>query len=195
MPPALRKFALAVHLSVSVGWIGAVGAYIAVDVATAAAQDGETLRAAYLAMERIARYVIIPMALASLFTGLVVSLGTTWGLVRHYWVMVSLLLTTFAAAVLLAEMRTISYLADTAADPKTSSDALRALTSTLVHSVGGAVVLLVILVLNIYKPRGMTRYGARKQRELRTATSGRSSVSGSSSWRPRWYGWRPFQGI
>jgi hypothetical protein len=29
------------------------------------------------------------------------------------------------------------------------------------------VVLLVILVLNVYKPRGMTRYGWRKQQEER----------------------------
>ncbi|MGH2688934.1 MAG: hypothetical protein ACRDKW_09025, partial [Actinomycetota bacterium] len=36
-----------------------------------------------------------------------------------------------------------------------------------VHSVGGTVVLLVILVLNVYKPRGMTRYGWRKQHEQR----------------------------
>jgi hypothetical protein len=46
-----------------------------------------------------------------------------------------------------------------------SSDDLRALGSTLVHSVGGTVVLLVILVLNVYKPRGMTRYGWLKQQE------------------------------
>jgi hypothetical protein len=32
------------------------------------------------------------------------------------------------------------------------------------------VVLLVILVLNVYKPRGMTRYGWRKQDEQRTGS-------------------------
>jgi hypothetical protein len=47
----------------------------------------------------------------------------------------------------------------------TSSDNLRALGSTLIHSIGGTVVLLVILALNVYKPRGMTRYGWRKQQE------------------------------
>ena len=55
--------------------------------------------------------------------------------------------------------------ADRAAVPTTSSDDLRALGNTLVHSVGCTVVLLVILVLNVYKPRGMTRYGWRKQQE------------------------------
>jgi hypothetical protein len=79
-------------------------------------------------------------------------------------------LTIIATVVLLVETQTISYFADRAADPTTSSDDLRALGSTLVHSVGGTVVLLVILVLNMYKPRGMTRYGWRKQNEQRKAS-------------------------
>jgi len=167
MPPRLRRFALAVHLTVSVGWIGAVAAYLALDVAAATSQDTQTLRTAYLAMEVIARNVIVPLAFASLLTGLVMSLGTKWGLFRHYWVLISLLLTIVATVVLLVETQTISYFADIAAAPTTSGDELCALGSTLVHSVGGTVVLLVILVLNLYKPQGMTRYGWRKQHEQR----------------------------
>jgi uncharacterized membrane protein len=167
MPPALRKFALAAHLTLSVGWVGAVAAYMALDVLAASRQDAQTLRAAYLGMESIARYVIVPLAIASLLTGLVMSVGTKWGLFRHYWVLISLLLTIFATAVLLVETRTISHFADIAADPTTSSEDLRALGSTLVHSIGGTVVLLVILVLNVYKPEGMTRYGWRKQQQER----------------------------
>ena len=172
MTPGLRKFALAAHIASSVGWIGAVAGYIALDVAAAMGRDVQTLRASYLAMGLIARYVIVPLALASLLTGLVMSLGTRWGLFRHYWVLISLLLTIFATVVLLVETRTIGYLADTAADPTASVGDLRALGSTLVHSVGGTVVLLAILVLNVYKPRGMTRYGWRKQHEQ----LGRSAV-------------------
>jgi hypothetical protein len=167
MTPRLRKFALAAHLTFSVGWIGAVAGYIALDVAAATSQDAQTLRAAYLAMELIVWYVIVPLALASLLTGLVMSLGTKWGLFRHYWVLISLLLTIIATLVLLAETQTIKYFADMAADQTTSSDDLRGLGNTLVHSIGGTVVLLVILVLNVYKPRGMTRYGWRKQQEER----------------------------
>ena len=172
MTPRLRKFALAAHIALAVGWIGAVAGYIALDVAAAMSQDAQTLRAAYLAMEVIAWYVIVPLALASLLTGLVMSLGTKWGLFRHYWVLISLLLTIIATVVLLVETQTISYFADIAADPTTSGDDLRALGSTLVHSVGGAVVLFVILVLNVYKPRGMTQYGWRKQQDQRKRESG-----------------------
>ncbi len=167
MSPGLRKFALAAHLTLSVGWIGAVAAYLALDVSTATSQDVQVLRAAYLGMESIARYIIVPLAFASLVTGLVMSVGTKWGLLIHYWVLISLLLTIIATAVLLVETQVISSLADMAADPTTSSDELRSRGSTLVHSVGGTVVLLVVLVLNVYKPQGMTRYGLRKQREQR----------------------------
>lgn len=169
MPPRLRRFALTVHIIVSVGWIGAVAAYIALDVATATSQDAQTLRAAYLAMERTTSVVIVPLAIATLLTGLVMSLGTKWGLFRHYWTLISFLLTVFATIVLLAETRTISSFAAIAADPTTSSDQLRTLGSTLVHSVGGIVVLLVNMWLNVYKPRGLTPYGWRKQAERRRA--------------------------
>ena len=72
--------------------------------------------------------------------------------------------------VLLAETQTIGYFADVAASPATSGDDIRELGSTLVHSVGGTVVLLAVLVLNVYKPRGMTRHGWRKQAEGRKAS-------------------------
>ena len=169
MTPGLRKFALTVHVTAAVGWIGAVAAYIALDIATARGQDAQTLRAAYLAMELTASFVIVPLAFATLLSGLIMALGTKWGLFRHYWTLISLLLTVIATIVLLAETRTISAFAGIAADPTTSSDDLRALGSTLVHSVGGMVVLLVNMWLNVYKPRGLTPYGWRKQHEQRKA--------------------------
>lgn len=169
MSPRLRKFALAGHITSSVGWIGAVAGYIALDVVAAISRDAQTLRAVYLGMELIAWYVIVPLAFASLLTGILMSLGTKWGLFRHYWILISLLLTIIATVVLLVETQTIGYFADIAAGPTTSSEDLRSLGSTLVHSVGGTVVLIVILVLNVYKLRGMTRYGWRKQQEQRRA--------------------------
>jgi len=38
----------------------------------------------------------------------------------------------------------------------------------VVHAGGGLLVLLVPMILSVYKPRGMTRYGRRKQHERRT---------------------------
>jgi hypothetical protein len=167
MPPALRKFMLAVHLSVSVGWLGAVVAYLALDLTVSTSQDPELVRAAWIAMGVVTSSVIVPLALASLLTGLVMSLGTKWGLFRHWWVLISLVLTIVATLVLLSEAGLISRMASVAADPTISEDRLLALPGTLLHSIGGLVVLAVVQVLNVYKPQGLTPYGWRKQQDER----------------------------
>jgi hypothetical protein len=105
MTPRLRKVALSVHLTFSVGWIGAVLAYLALGVGAVSSEDVQTVRAAWTAMELTGWYVIVPLALASLLTGLVMALGTKWGLFRHYWVLISFTLTIFATVVLLLHMK------------------------------------------------------------------------------------------
>lgn len=94
--------------------------------------------------------------------------------------LISFLLTVMATAVLLVETRVIGSLAEMAADPASSGEHLRAMPSTLVHSVGGTEVLLVILVLNVYKPQGMTRHGWRRQQEQRASRDGADLVGRSS---------------
>ena len=165
MTPGLRKFVLTVHLTSSVGWIGAVVAYLALGISAVTSRDAQTVRAAWIAMELTGWFVIVPLCLAALLTGLVMSLGTPWGLFRHYWVLITLVLTIFATLVLLLHMPTVTSLAAMvrAAD---SAD-LGGLGGDLFHAGGGLLVLLVITVLNVYKPRGMTRYGWRKQQEQR----------------------------
>ncbi|MBA2571266.1 MAG: DUF2269 domain-containing protein [Chloroflexi bacterium] len=167
LTPGLRKFALAVHLTCSVGWLGTVVAYLTLDLTVATSQDPEAVRAAWIAMGLVTSWAIVPFAISSLVTGLVMSLGTKWGLFRHWWVLISLLLTAFATVVLLSEAGVIGRLAGVAADPATSSDTLLDLPHTLPHSVGGLLVLVVVQVLNVYKPQGLTPYGWRKQREQR----------------------------
>ena len=165
MDPRLRKLLLVVHIAVSVGWLGAVLAYVPLDLAAARGDDVATVRAAYVAMDLVARWALVPLALLAFVTGVIVSLTTPWGLFRHYWVVLSLALTAIAVAVLLVETRTIAALAAAAADPARSDADVLALPSTLPHSLGAVVVLTAVLVLNVAKPRGLTRYGWRKQRE------------------------------
>src|ERR1700674_5895377 len=101
MTPRVRKFALTAHVASSVGLLGSIAAFLALAVAGLTSQDAQMVRAAYPAMELIARFVILPLAFASLLTGAIQSLGTPWGLFWHYWVLVKLLLTVFATSVLL----------------------------------------------------------------------------------------------
>jgi hypothetical protein len=168
MTPGLRKFMLTVHLTFSVGWIGAVVAYLALGVSAVTSEDAQTVRAAWIAMELTGWFVIVPLALAALLTGLVMSLGTRWGLFRHYWVLITLVLTVFATTILLLHMPTVSSIADVARQADGAD--LGRLGGDLFHAGGGLLVLLVTTVLNVYKPRGMTRYGWRKQHEPRTVS-------------------------
>lgn len=167
LSPRARKLALAVHLSCSVGWLGAVAAYLILDLTVATSQDPQVVRGSWIAMGLVASLVIVPLALSSLVTGLVMSLGTKWGMFRYWWVMISLALTCVAVVVLLSEAGVVARLAAVAVDPGTSDHELLALPPTLLHSMGGLVVLLVVQVLNVYKPQGVTPYGWRKQQEER----------------------------
>lgn len=170
MTPGLRKFALTVHVTSSVGTLGAVAGFLALAVAGLASEDSQMVRAAYPAMELTAWYVIVPLVLASLVTGLVQSLGTPWGLFRHYWVLTKLLLNVLVTIVLLLQMDGISYVAGVAAETTLSSTDLLGLRRSIrTHATGGLLVLLVPVVLSLYKPRGMTPYGWRKQHERSTA--------------------------
>lgn len=171
MTPRLRQLALTAHVTSSVGWLGGVACSLALAVAGLTSQDPQTVRAVYLTMELTGWYVLIPFSLASLSTGLVQSLGTTWGLFEHYWILVKLLMNLFAAIVLLLYMQTLGYLADVAADTTTPSGDLRGLRdpSPVLHAGASLVLLLVATALAVYKPRGMTQYGRRKQHERRTA--------------------------
>jgi hypothetical protein len=166
--PGLRKLALTAHVTCSVGWLGAVAGFLALAVAGLASRDPRTVAAVYPAMEVITMCVIVPLSLASLLTGLIQSLGTPWGLFRHYWVLIKLLLTSFATIVLLLQLGPIGYLGDAARGASVPIADHRALgTSMVIHAAGGLLVLLMATILSVYKPRGLTRYGQSKQHEQR----------------------------
>lgn len=165
LPPRLRKAVLLTHVATSVGWLGAVIAYLTLDLTAVTSDDPALVRAAYQAMDVTVQAGIVPLALVAVLVGIINALGTSWGLLRHYWVVVKLLLTLFATTILLIESRTVAALAEQAASTADPSE----LPGTLGHSIGGIIVLLGALILSIYKPRGLTRYGWRKQRDQRRA--------------------------
>jgi uncharacterized membrane protein len=164
MTPRFRKFALTAHVTSSVGWLGTVASFQALAIAAVTSRQPETVRSLYMAMELIGWYVIVPFCLASLVTGLVVSLGTPWGLFRHYWVLVKFLITVVSALILFGFTQTLGSLGDLAADATLSMNELRNLKqSPVLHSGGGLLAILVATILAVYKPWGMTPYGRRKR--------------------------------
>ena len=161
MAPTLRRFALTWHVTVSVGWIGAVVVFLALAALGLTSQEPATVRGVYLVMEHAAWLTLVPFAFASLVTGFVMSLGTTWGLFQHYWVVFKLAITLFATLVLLMYMQTFEQMAAVAADSTIDLQVVRN-PSPLVHAVLALALLLVATVLAIYKPQAVTPYGRGK---------------------------------
>lgn len=160
MGPRLRKLALSVHLALSVGWIGAVVVYLGLGVAATTTSNPGTIRAAWISMEIAGWYVIVPLAGGSFATGVVMALGTKWRLFHHYWVVISLALTALCLGVLVLHMPSVT---DTAERARTAGGPeLETLGGDLLHPSIGLVLLLVIQVLNVYKPHGLTKHGWRK---------------------------------
>lgn len=169
MAPRLRKFVLTAHVTLSVGSLGAVAAFLLLAVAGLSSQDAQVVSAAYIGSGLIAWYVILPLVLASLLIGVFQSLTTPWGLFRHYWVLAKLLATVFTIIVLLLQMEGITYIARVAAGRTLSGSELLGLRHSMWnHATGGLIVLIVFVVLSIYKPRGLTRHGWRKCHEQRS---------------------------
>jgi hypothetical protein len=164
MTPPLRKLALTAHVIVSVGWLGAVAAFLVLALAGLAGSDDRTVRGAYLSMDLMTWWIIVPFCVASLVTGVLQSLGTGWGLLRHYWVLLKLLLTMFATILLLVHTSPIGYMASVAAEMPLAGGQLRDVRLQLVADAAAALlVLLTATALSVYRPQGLTPYGWRRR--------------------------------
>src|SRR5688500_13513975 len=167
-PTGLRKLGLLAHITTSVGWLGAVLGFLALAVAAMTGSEVERIRAAYFGMEWTLRYAIVPLSVASLAIGVIQSLIGPWGLLRYWWVVVKLLLTLGATFVLSQYTQTMSHLVGAAADASASISELQGLAfSPVLHASAGALVLLGANILSVYKPRGLTPYGWRREDEQR----------------------------
>jgi hypothetical protein len=95
LPRPTRRAFLVAHVTVSVGWLGI--SLCLLTLAIAAARDPGALAVpASTAMKLFADWLLLPVALLSVTTGLVLSLGTSWGLARYRWVWVKFWLTLAA---------------------------------------------------------------------------------------------------
>lgn len=163
MSPGVRKLALVTHVVCSVGWLGTIVAFLMLAIAGLRTDDVEQARSAYLAMKLVAWSAIVPASLAAFATGLIQSLGTSWGVFRHYWVIAKLLLTLLATAFLMLHIQVIDVAADLARTMSSPVD-LGTIRTQLVFDASAALAVLVVTTtLSVFKPRGLTRHGRRKQ--------------------------------
>jgi hypothetical protein len=175
MTPGTRKLVLTAHVVTSVGWLGAAAASLALAIAGLTSPDLQLVRAAYLMMEVTARYVLLPLSLASLLTGTIQSLGTRWGLFRHCWIVTKLVINVLGTVILVLYLQSLSDLATIARDLTSSTsslDVLRSPTVTLRACVALGHLFLAT-ALSIYKPHRLTRLGRRRLLASSMATTPR----------------------
>lgn len=180
MTSRIRKVALTAHITSTLSWLGAIAGFLALAIAALRSNDTELVRSSYLAMELIGWYVLVPLCVASLATGLVMSLGTTWGLFRHYWVLIKFVITVVSAVILFMYTQTLEQLGDLARNSALSVEVLRN-GSAVLHSSAAILALLLNTVLSVYKPRGLTAYGRSKQEKSRGVETDKDTVSAFDS--------------
>ena len=147
------KTALTSHVLSSVGWFGAATIVAFCAIYAVATGNSDTTHAMYRVMEA-APWLTVPLGLVAAATGLVLSVGTKWGIIRHRWVVFKILITI---AVLITDPLLI---ARGAHDAAITGDAAGTLFGpTFAH----VVLLTIATILSVFKPKGLTPYGRRVQ--------------------------------
>ncbi len=164
-----RRALLVAHVVTSAGWLGLALALLCLGVAGAAGGSPELDRAAYRAMAVLGRWPLGALALLSLVTGLVLSLGTRWGLARYRWVVVKFWLTlvTTGLTLFLLPGTLESAAAEAAAGGQVQAAHLLVPPSVSLSAY------VFMTALSVLKPWGPTRYG----RRLRARPAARRVVS------------------
>ena len=166
MGPVLRKTILTIHVLSSVGWFGAVAAFLVLAAVGLGTEDAQLLSAVYLASQLTTRWVIVPFAILSLLSGVIQGLGTQWGLVKYWWVLIKLILTLGSVAILFLHTGVIDQAAAHWGDASASHQAegMAALRLQLVvDSAAALVVLAIATALSTVKPRGQTPFAFRRR--------------------------------
>ncbi|MFF0314763.1 hypothetical protein ACFYPH_08945 [Micromonospora sp. NPDC005252] len=98
IPPATRKALLTLHLITSLGWLGADLVLLTLGIA---AQRGADPAVVYPVAGLVGTVLFAPLSVLVWLVGVASALLTPWGLVRHRWVLVKLVITTVMVGLVL----------------------------------------------------------------------------------------------
>lgn len=170
----MRKATLLAHILASVSWIGIDAVLLVLAVTGFTSDEPGTIAASYVAMHRFGVILLLPVGLASLGTGLLLGVGSRWGVLRYRWVVcklvINVVLTTLVAVLLrprLAEAASASAVADAAISERLAGLSIDLLFPPIVS----LVTLVTAATLSFYKPWGPTAYGRRRIAADRRPTS------------------------
>ena len=173
--PRVYRLLLTAHIITSVGWLGIVFAKLVLAIAAATAASPEVSAALLLALN-VVNAAFAPASTGAIVCGVLLSLGTRWGLLQHYWVVAKLALTVgvFGTAVQLVPR--IVGLAD---EEPTLLGVPWAPAVLLAFAAVHLLMLGTATALAVYKPWGNTWLGRRADTR-RTHTASRVRFDGGS---------------
>jgi hypothetical protein len=151
LSPTGRKALLTVHVITSVGLLGADAAVLALVFAGWRGSEPLTV---YPAAHQLGQALILPLVLLALTTGVTLGLLTPWGLLRHWWILIKLVLTVGGTVLaLFVLVPTLDAAATQALARRPLADSFG-----LVKDSGSACgVLIVTILLAYFKPFGRLR--------------------------------------
>lgn len=165
-----RRALLVAHVATSVSWLGLALGLLTLGITASTTGDPDTTHAAYRAMKILTDRLIIPIAVAALLTGVILSLGTPWGLARHRWIWIKFWLTLATLAATTLALRPTINDAVSAGVPDPSLVTAPCVASSAYFF---------MTALSVLKPWGLTRRG-RRLRNLRNLASSHKAVDGRS---------------
>lgn len=151
-----RTIVLTVHVAMSVGWLGIDGALVALEVTGLFTGDPAVRGGIATATAVIACWVLVPVVLFALLSGLALGLSTHWGLMRHWWVITKCGIAAVLAAAGVVSLRAaLPQILAGGGDP--------AGIRTLVGRSVALVLLFAATGLSVGKPWGRTSRGLRER--------------------------------
>jgi hypothetical protein len=150
LSPASRKALLTLHLVTSLGWLGADLVLLTLGVAGLRGADPAVV---YPTAALVVTFLFAPLSVVVWVVGVASSLLTPWGLLRHRWVLVKLILTTAMAGLVLL---VLTPNVRAAGELGAAVDARQQIDLVIAPSVSTSV-LIVATVLSTYKPWGRLR--------------------------------------
>ncbi|MBE1530268.1 hypothetical protein [Actinomadura algeriensis] len=177
-----RRVWLTLHVGVSVGWLGLAVAMATLAVAGATAEQHAVRHGAYVLMHVFDLAIVIPSVALAIITGLVVSLGTKWGLVRHWWVLLKFVISLVIPVIATVQSGWIERLEHRTADPAGDPGDLGLVLvgCMLVYTA----LLWTAVVLSVVKPGGRTPWARNRPRPDRpdvAAAAGGAAGGGESA--------------
>ncbi|WP_436985163.1 DUF2269 domain-containing protein [Streptomyces sp. enrichment culture] len=153
-----RRAVLVVHVIASASWLGLTLGLLALGTTAATTGSAVSVEASVRTMKLFADWLLLPVAFLTLFSGLVLSLGTAWGLALHRWVVTKFWLTLATTAATAFALRPG---VDTAVTAVAAGGPLPDAGDVLFGPLVSLSAYVFMTVISVLKPWGPTRRGRR----------------------------------